>query len=142
MRIEYSGWVPPLETQKDQRVSVMVPNFVKFWSIPVDYYRSMYSQDPQMFGEIGVFDADGVSLGQDYWSISNKIFDHQEVADVWYAYLEGTRGLGVESLNIWIIPFGDFWSDGVGDTYLNIGLRKPQSPAYRLIKAIIAPEEE
>ena len=142
MRLEYSCWTPPLETQKDQRVSVMAPNFVKFWEYAVNYYSSTYPQDPQMFGEIGVYDADGVGLGPTYWNMTNKVLDYQEVADVWCAYLNGTRKLGIESLNIWIIPFGDFWSDGVGDTYLNIGLRKPESPAYRVIKAIIAPEEE
>ena len=142
MRIEYSCWTPPLETQKDQRVSVMVPNFIKFWSIPVDYYRSMYPQDLQMFGEIGVYDADGVSLGPAYWDLTNKIFDRQEIADVWYAYLKGAKGLGIERLNIWSISPCDGNTDKTpGEFFLNTGQNYPESPAYRVITAIIRPED-
>ena len=94
-----------------------------------------------MFGEIGVYDADGVGLGPAYWNMSNKVLDYQEVADVWCAYLNGTRKLGIESLNIWIIPFADFWADEVGDFYLNLGIRQSESPAYRVIKAIIQPAD-
>ena len=141
MRIEYSCWAPPLETQKDQRVSVMMPNFVKFWSIPVNYYRSTYPQGPQMFGEIGVYNADGVGLGPAYWNITHKVFDDQEVADIWYIYLKGAKELGINSLNIWSIPLGDLWlNDFAGGIFINTGLRQPKSPAYRVITSIIAPE--
>ncbi len=144
IRIEYSCWTPPLETQKDQRVSVMEPNFVKFWGIPVGYYRETYPQDPQMFGEIGVYDVDGVGLGSEIWHMSNYVFDYQEVADIWYVYLKGAKELGINSLNVWVIPLGDFWYDdtpGPGHQFINIGLRQPEMPAYRVITAIIGPED-
>ncbi len=138
MRIEYSCWTPPIENQRDQRVSVMASNFISFWSPAVEYYRSTYPDDPQMFGEIGGYNADGVGLGPSYWEIPNKRFDHQEVADIWYAYLKGSRGLGINSINVWTIGLGDLWANDVaGDFFVNIGLRQPESPAYRIIKAII-----
>ena len=42
MRIEYSCWAPPIETQKDQRVSVMLPNFTRFWEPAMAYYRRIH----------------------------------------------------------------------------------------------------
>ncbi len=137
----YSCWTPPLETQKDQRVSVMTRNFVKFWKPLFDSVSSTYSNPPQGFGESGVYDADGVGLGPAYWSISNKVFDDQEMADIWYVYLKGDKELGINSLNIWQFPLGDYW--GVwspGNQFINIGIRKwPEMPAYRVITSIIGP---
>ena len=92
MRIEYSCWLQPLETQKDQRVSLMIPNFVGSWSIPVNYNRSRYPQNSQMFGEIGTYDFDGIALGSSYWrNSSKKFYDEQEFADVWYTYIMGAK---------------------------------------------------
>ncbi len=140
MRIEYSCWTPPLETQKDQRVSVMTRNFVKLWSIPVDYYSSTYPDDPQMFGEIGTFNADGVCLGPSYWNMTNKVYDEQERADIWYAYLKGAKELGIESLSVWAFPLGDLWpNDEPGKIFLNTGLRQRESEGYRIITSIIGP---
>ena len=142
MRIEYSCWSPPLETQRDQRASVMVDNFVKFWRPAIAYYSSTYPHDPQMFGEIGVCNADGVGLGPAYYDIIDKRLDRQEVADIWYAYLKGSDELGVNSMNVWTIGLGDLWPmDSPGDFFINIGLRQTESPAYRIIKEIAAPEE-
>ena len=141
MRIEYSCWTPPIETQKDQRVSVMETNFVRFWRPAVDYYSSTYPENPQMFGEIGTYSADGVSLGPSFWRMKNKKTDEQEFADVWYAYLVGSKKLGIDSINVWIFPFGEFYGDpkpGYGE--LLIGFKKDVNPAYRVIKAIIGPQ--
>ncbi len=140
MRIEYSCWTPPLETQKDQRASVIARNFVKFWSIPVDYYRSKYSNNPQMFGEIGTYDADGVSLGPSFWDMTNKVKDEQEFADVWYSYLKGSKELDVDTINVWIFQVGDLYGNPTPDCgSLLIGFKRDENPAYRVIKAIIGP---
>ena len=145
MRIEYSGWTPPIETQKDQRVSVMERNFVEFWKPAVDYNNSTYPEDPQMFGEIGARNADGQSLGPDYYKIppAQRVFDNQEFSDAWDVFFKGSEELGIKSLNIWVIPLGDKWPvDYPGNNFINIGLRQPESPAYRVITAIIKPDKE
>ena len=131
---------PSIETQKDQRVSVMIVNFVKFWKPLFNYVASTYSNQLQ-FGELEVYNADGQSLGASYWQLTNKVFDEQERADAWYAYLKGAEELTIKSLNIWTIPLGDLWpNDVAGDFFINTGLRSPESQAYRIIKAIIGPD--
>jgi len=99
MTIEHSCWTPVLDSQKDQRVSVMVQNFVKFWKPAVNYFRSNFPENPQMFGEIGIYNADGVCLGPTYWNLTNKQFDNQEVADIWYTYLKGAKQLGINKIS-------------------------------------------
>ena len=145
MRIEYSVWTPDLETQNDQRASVMTQNFVKFLSPAVDYYSSEYPANVQMFGEIGAFNADGQSLGADkYYAIpaNKRVYDEQEMADFFYAMLRGSKELRINRLNVWAIPLGDLWpNDVAGNFFINTGLRLPESPAYRAIKAIIQPAD-
>ena len=142
MRIEYSCWSPELETHMDQRVSVMQKKFVKFWSPAVDYYCSTYHNNLQMFGEIGAYDVDGVGLGNAWYSLKLKRLDDQEVADIWFVYLKGAQGEKINSINVWQIPLGDLWPMNYpGDFFINTGLRQPESPAYRVITAIIKPEE-
>ena len=93
-----------------------------------------------MFGEIGV--RDGVGLSPAYCDISNKRLDDQEVADIWFVYLKGSQGEKINSINVWQVPLGDSWPiDYPGDFFINTGLRQPESAAYRVIKAIIKPEE-
>jgi len=142
IRIEYSCWAPPLDTQNDQRSSVMARNFVGFWKVARDYYHQRYPDTPQMFGEIGVFGVDGVCLGQAYSSISDKRFDDQETADIWYAYLRGIKELGISRMHIWQMALGDLGRNIFpGDIFINIGVRQSESPAYRVITSIIKPEE-
>ena len=142
MRIEYSCWAPPIETQKDQRVSVMLPNFTRFWEPAMAYYNATYPQDPKMFGEIGVFDIDRVCMGFPL-PTTNKRFDDQEMADIWYVYLKEAKELGINSLNIWQFPLGDYWSVwSSGNQFINLGIKQwPEMPAYRVITAIIGPED-
>jgi len=138
MRIEYSCWTPPLETQNDQRASVMTQNFVKFLLPAVDYYSSEYPSNVQMYGEIGSYVSDGSCLGSSYWNQPQHAFDEQEMADIWYAYLKGSTGLGLESINIWQFSVGDYLNNGIPEQgNLSIGYRQPENPAYRVIKAII-----
>ncbi len=142
MRIEYSCWAPPVETQKDQRVSVMEPNFVKFWRPAVDYYRSTYPEDPQMFGEIGAYDADGQSLGPAYWHLKNKILDEQEVADFLYAAFQGAKELEINYINFSECFYvGDWSTPTVGSSRIVTWYyENPETPAYRVITAIIGPD--
>ena len=128
--------------QKDQRASVMERRFVEFWKPLFDYVTKRYPRHSQSFGEIGEFDADGVGMGPSYWDIKHKALDDQETADIWYAYLRGAKELGIESLNLWAFPLGDLWSNTPGDFFLNTGLRQKESPAYRVITAIIKPDGE
>lgn len=129
---EYSVWTPRLETQKDQRVSVMEPNFIKFLEPAHSYFSSTYPQDSQMIGEIGTRDADGGCLGPDYYNIprSQRVFDEQERADVWYAYFKGSKELGIESLDVWVFTLGNTsWGDhSAGTNFMYIGFKGPISP--------------
>ena len=120
----------------------MPRNFVKFWRPAVDYYRSTYPDAPQMFGEIGSYFADGVCLGDVHSSLEHMDFDKQEMADIWYGYLKGSMGLGIDKMNVWIFVLGDLWfSDSTANGTLNIGSKQPESEGYRVITAIINPEE-
>jgi len=151
MRIEYSGWTPDVETQKDQRASVMAQNYVKFWLPAVNYYSSKYPANLQMFGEVGAKNADGQSLGANkYYAIpANKmVYDEQEMADFFYAMLKGSKELHIYMLNIWTLPLGDLWANEEGrgghqpgDFFINIGLRNKLLPVFRVLSSIITPDE-
>jgi hypothetical protein len=65
--------------------------------------------------------------------------DEQEMADFFYAALKGSKELGVESLNIYVLPLGDLWGTWTGSNFITIGLREPEMPAYRVITSIIGP---
>ena len=140
MNRAYSCWAIPMETQKDQRASVMPGGFVRFWKPALDFYHQMFPNNPDMFGEQGEYNADGVCLGgQYYWHTSDpKKFDDQEMADVWYGYLKGDDDLGVSNIVIWSIPLGNLWANDnpPGDHFINF-----DSTGYRVITSIIAPRE-
>lgn len=83
-------------------------------------------------------------MGPIFYSIpaSQRVYDEQEGADTIYAYLKGAQELGVESFNIWSFSAGDIQSEwGSTANLLNSGFKLPITPAYRVIKAIIGPEE-
>ena len=142
LNIEYSLRVPPLETQRDQRTSIMDRNFVKFWKPTFDNMSLLYPDNPQSFGEMVTYPADGVGLGFfSYWDIPNKILDKQEAADIWYCYLSGAKTLGIDSINVWTVPFLDSGKEEVLTGFINIGVAYQQSPDYRVITSIIKPEE-
>lgn len=100
-----------------------------------------------MFGELGLFNGDGACSDPNFFNAANKKIDEQEMADGWYAYLRGvyelSRIYGVDiGINVWGFPLGDLWpNDTPGNYFLNIGLRQSESPAYRVIKAIIGPDD-
>ena len=142
VRIEYSCWSPPMETQKDQRASIVPANFVKFWKTAIDYYKTQYPNNIQMFGEIGVPSGDGACSDTNYYNAKHKRYDNQEAADGWYAQLIGSKMLGIDRLDIWTVSLADYWPNwGPGGGLLSTGFNRPASPAYRVIKAIIGPED-
>ena len=136
---EYSCWAIPMDSHKDQRLSVMSGNFVRFWKRATDYYRPLYPENPEMFGEQGVYQEDGVCLGgPDYWKVQGEgILDNQEVADIWVAYLQGDHKLGIDRITVWAFTLGDFWYGyEVGDFMIY-----SESPIYRVITSIVGPEQ-
>ena len=141
VRIEYSCWDPPMETQNDQRASIMPANFVKFWKTAVNYYTARYPNNIQMFGEIGVPSGDGACSNPNYYNVKNKRYDDQEAADGWYAQLVGSKILGIDRLDIWMVSLADYWPNwGPGGSLLGTGFKRAESPAYCIIKAIIGPD--
>ncbi|MCD6135567.1 hypothetical protein J7J63_02500, partial [Candidatus Bipolaricaulota bacterium] len=140
----YSCHTPLIETQKDQRVSVMALNFVKFWKPLFDYVAAKYSNPPQGFGEIGANNGDGQTLSPSYYDIphNQRVLDEQERADYFLAALKGSKALEIMTINVW----GDFYN---GDFAPRLGCASistghygyPASPMYRTIKAIIQPAD-
>ncbi len=140
LHIEQSNWTPPLETQSDQRASVMEKDFVNFWKPLWNYISAVYPAHQQAIGEMGTYNVDGVAMGNSVWNIADKRMDDQELSDVWYVYLRGAAEVGFNSVNMWIFLLGEVWSgESVGNAFLNTGFRHPESPAYRVITAIIKP---
>ena len=103
IRYEYSVFTPKVEAQKDQRVSVMERNFIRFLNPAHDYFSSTYPNIAQMFGEIGAKNADGQSLGPAYYDIphNRRVLDEQERADYFLAALKGSKALEIMTINVW-----------------------------------------
>ena len=135
----YSCYAIAMETRRDQRASIMPEGFVEFWRPVLDFYHHLFPNNPDMFGEQGEYDTDGVCLGSlEYWHTpEKKVLDNQEVADAWYGYLKGDQELGIDRINIWSLTLGDFWYGyEAGDFLICL-----DSPMYRVITSIIKPEE-
>ena len=115
--VEWSCWSPTLETQADQRLSVLVEHMYSFWEPALRYYRANHPRCSIRFGEIGVYNTDGVCLGNDhYWEIRNRStsvefgeIDEQEVADIWAAYLIVSTAMGLDGFSAWDIGFSRDW---------------------------------
>jgi len=126
-----------LETQKDQRFSVLLERFVELWLPAVAHYRRLYPDKPLWFGEMGALNFDGNGM---YGHIPDLVGstghdrDLQEVADIWAASLAGAYLLGVDGIDVWSIDFEQPWShDFVGSHYIN------HQPAFRLITGVLQP---
>ncbi|MCX6099884.1 MAG: hypothetical protein NTV92_00340, partial [Candidatus Bipolaricaulota bacterium] len=111
LRIDMNCWGPPLETQKDQRFSVMVESFVRFWSVAAAYFRAKYPGSRLSFGEIGTYNFDGMGMLSDLDPYPDKpglVRDDQEFADIWAAYLYGFQTLELDELAVW--AFDAYWA--------------------------------
>ena len=115
--VEWSCWSPTLETQADQRLSVLVEAMVNMWTPALEYYREHHPDNRIRFGEIGVYNIDGVCLGNDYyWVLRNAAagslfgsIDEQEVADIWAAYLIASHYMGIDGVTAWSLPLSRNW---------------------------------
>lgn len=106
LEIEWSGWTPTLESQRDQRLTVMVPAFVRFFTKALEYYRSRYPGSHITFGELGAWSVDGCCLGEAFHSIpsDSRVRDDQEVADIWAASLIAIAYMGIDGFVAWDMP--------------------------------------
>ena len=70
---------PTLETQKDQRLSIMKENIKRFYLPAFSYYRLNYPNNRVRFGEIWALTMDGFAMGpKEYYSQVKYIEDYQE----------------------------------------------------------------
>gem|GEM_PF-5591409 len=93
---------PTLETQADQRYSVMVEYFHKQWKPIVDYYKTKYPQNRLAFGEIAVSNKHG-AVAKDSGAPDSPfplgVRDFQEEADVLAAMCTAISALGVDGIS-------------------------------------------
>jgi hypothetical protein len=112
MVIEWSCWTPRLESQNDQRLSVLVEGMHSLWNPALDYYRGKYPGNTIRFGEIGTYNVDGIARGGDYANAlleaagkagtdSTGTRDAQEVADIWAAYIISAMAMRLQGLSMW-----------------------------------------
>jgi hypothetical protein len=136
LTVEWSCWTPPLDSQKDQRLSKCVEGMLAFWDPALDYYRTNYASSPIRYGEIGVYDADGIATGPAYYDIKDYVRDDQEVADVWAAYIIATEVMQLQGITVWDFRVGNRYLpewQTAGSVFMEIG----KTPALRVIAALI-----
>jgi hypothetical protein len=124
-----------LETQADQRFSVVTENLVRFWRPAFEYYRAKYAALPVCFGEMGTFDYDGAIVTDDFfgaWQLPGARMDHQEFADTWAAYLCLAAAMGADGLAAWSVTLDPTTPQWVGTHKINM------TPAIRVFRAVVA----
>jgi len=103
-RIEMNYWQIPgcysLDTETDQRFSLMVEGFVEFWTELFNYYRTTYPTKPVAFGEMGHFLCDGTVIAG-WWTGEGGPTDYQEAADVWATYMIAAEYFGTSATSVW-----------------------------------------
>jgi hypothetical protein len=130
---ELDVWHVPLSADKDQRYSRMIIPFVQFLAPAVDFYRTRYPENPLMYGELGAFDIDGYCTGTPINDIEPRVYDEQETADMWAAFLIGIRLQGIRSVSVFDIPIGNLArNDEPGWLFINLN-----SSTYRVITSLL-----
>jgi hypothetical protein len=127
-----------LETQQDQRFSVLVANLVHFWSKAFSYYREKYPTLPIHFGEIGTFDYDGAIVTGDFygaWALPSARLDHQEYVDTWAAYFAMAAALGADGLGAWTFTLDPGTPQWIRTHQVN------RTPAMRTATAVLSAAE-
>jgi len=114
-QIEMNCWSPPISDSLDQRYSEMLSRFVGFWSPAFAFYERLYPSIPLAFGEIGIWNFDGTSMG---YSEQRTKSDLQEFADMWAVYLAGSALFDIKRIAIWNYALVGS-PGGVGSTWLN-----------------------
>jgi len=134
--VEWSCWSPQIETSIDQRFTAAVEGMLRFWEPALTYYKESYPSNRIRFGEMGVYDQNGVGLGFEYLTVSPKIRDSQEVSDIWAAYLIALEVMGIEGGPVWEIQLCNWWHP---DWLIpgNIFLIIDKTPALRTIQSFL-----
>jgi len=121
-----------LETQTDQRFSVVAERFFNQWRRAFDYYRAKYPGKRIEFGEIGTYNVDGVLLngGDEDMSTSPAYSqDLQEMSDAWAALLIGASALGADGITVWTQSLTTDRTTYTGNHWLNA------TPAENVVEA-------
>jgi hypothetical protein len=125
-----------LETQNDQRLSVLAEEFYHY-AIPfLAYYRATYPKQPIRLAELGNFNFDGSTRGLAYYlghPERMQVNDNQEDSDIWAAYLIVSQYVEMTGIPVWSI-YPHNWCPGeqeAGDIVIN------DLPSERCIVEII-----
>ena len=126
---------PTLETQKDQRLSVMEKAIVQFYKPVVNYIRKNYHSVEIKLCETWAYAQDGFNLGPDkFYSTTNRPLDYQEQADTMQASIywlihEGVRSARFGFFDLYKVdqPYG-----ADGDFFFTFN-----TPAYRIITSAL-----
>jgi hypothetical protein len=102
------NWWPldqvPLETQKDQRFTVMVERMVQLWMPAIRLLRSKYPDVPLTFGEIGTYTSrDGaVLIGVPSTLLAKPgTRDDQEYRETTATHIVASAGMELDGMCVW-----------------------------------------
>jgi hypothetical protein len=129
-----------LETQTDQRFSVVVERFANMWRRAFDYYRARYPGKRIEFGEFGTYNLDGVLANgrpDDMNAVATSSIysqDLQEMGDAWAALLIGASAVSADGITVLAYWLVDQTGTGQGGHYLN------NTPAWNVVKASLGGE--
>jgi hypothetical protein len=119
-----------LGTSADQRFSLMLEQFVRFFGTVVEYFKTRYPGHAVRFSELGSFDYDGATVAARHPSTVRSC-DHQEFADAYAALLAGTAALGI-SANVWSL-----WLESGPDWHSTSHQYLDWTPALAVVESIV-----
>jgi hypothetical protein len=123
-----------LETQSDQRFSVVIERFASEVRRAFDYYRAKYPGKRIEFGEMASNNVNGdlvIGLPDDICASPNYTQDLQEMSDAWAAFLIGASAVGADGIAVWSISPTSERSTFVANYWLN------NTPALNVIEACL-----
>jgi hypothetical protein len=137
----YGGsWFPfevPIETQKDQRLSVMTENLASLWQQVGRHIRGLYPGCDIDMAQLGSYNYDGAVLSGDMSLIVSSarnlsLLDNQEFADYYAALLAVCTSLDFDEIIVW-----SQWITSEPSWY-QAGLRfLDYTPAERTVGAVL-----
>ena len=105
--ISMNCWNPPLETQDDQRWSVLLEKMADIWNPVVVHFRERFPENPLVFGEIGAYAFDGHARGgalpPDIFdpARAHRYRDDQEFVETYAAYVAASYAMGLDGVALW-----------------------------------------